>query len=628
MLTDEIGREPKTLDEALDWPSARSRSVNGSVKTPARARAARTRLRLAEQRQLPKARTDFEQSLPFYKSASHGYGDSPRTAATRRTVLFDGSIVQADEEMFRACAMRDGTLGPGHPEMAKCLRLQAITRDKVGDRIGAGILRERGFAIAEPTSEPSIHASASISTILANSLQDLGEFSAARALVCEGAPDGGSPARSRDDGATAARFDQAILDPEIGDFGKHIARCSSQSQHGLRVLHTEPSECGRAMNTLEESYRLQGRDEEALPYFGGHWSSPPRASPTSAIGCGDAVQYGGALEHMGRMHEALERSSEALRSASAFAIEQTCQKRSSFTQRILARLGQVEMAERAHARELEMFTSSLGPTHPSVTESEMALAAVEARLGETAGRSRAVAGAKIARERALLTLGWLPERQALAYARTWPKGLDMAMSFADLRADAKRCSTSHSSGARSRSTRWACGGAPPRRGRPRHRALWDRLGSARQRLADLSCVALRRPAAHATLVDLARREKEAPSARSPSASATFSTNTRRATIGLRKSAPPSSGGGARLVLSLDRTVGRRGQRYARRDSTEDPFCTSRSCSGRRRRPWRAARRRHDGGGSSAWRDELIAGSSGSRWTWRPRAGAARTRRRG
>ena len=37
----------------------------------------------------------------------------------------------------------------GHPEIASCLRVQAITRDEVGDLTGALGLRERGLAIAE-----------------------------------------------------------------------------------------------------------------------------------------------------------------------------------------------------------------------------------------------------------------------------------------------------------------------------------------------------------------------------------------------------------------------------------------------------------------------------------------------
>jgi CHAT domain-containing protein/tetratricopeptide (TPR) repeat protein len=561
VLTDEIGRDPKKLDEALTLTERALTIRHQAAEDIGVARALRARGSVWQSKgDFTKARADFEQSLALYEQHQAWH---PETALALQRLgeqyWFDGTVVQADATMFRACAMTEGTLRPGHPEIANCLRLQAITKNEVGDQIGARALRERGLAIAEATLGRDHPRVGFFLNDLAISLVDLGDFSTARALYSKAfqtyarrlGPDNGV--------GTAARYNLAILDTEIGDFAEARRGLELATAAWTRALGPNHANVGRAMSALALVLSRQGRDEEALPYFARALEIRRRAlGPQHNQVAVTLSNMAEALERVGRLRLALERSTEAIAIREAGGILLNLPEALVIHAKILARLSQVEMAERAHVRALELRVSLLGPTHPVVAESEVALAAIKARLGKSAESfSRGLRGQRIAREHALLTLGALPERQALEYARTWPKGLDIAMSFATMPPDREavldelilgRSLTLDEMSLRRRAASGAEGQDAT--------ALWDRLRSARQRFANL---VVRGPSGdrreHAMLVDEARREKEDAERALAERSATFRTNTRRATIGLAEVRSALPAGTALVSFSrYDRTV--------------------------------------------------------------------------
>ena len=184
VLTDEIARDPKTLDEALAL-AERALAIRQRIgEDTGTAHALRARGAVWQSKgDFAKARADFEQSLSLYEQRGSWH---PETAVALQRLgeqnWFDGSIGQADDTMSRACAMSEGTLRSGHPAIASCLRLQAITRDEVGDLTGALRLRERGLAIAEAALGNEHPRVAIQLSDLANSRQFLGDFPTARAL--------------------------------------------------------------------------------------------------------------------------------------------------------------------------------------------------------------------------------------------------------------------------------------------------------------------------------------------------------------------------------------------------------------------------------------------------------------
>jgi tetratricopeptide (TPR) repeat protein len=133
VLTDEIARDPKTLDAALTL-AERALTIRQRVgEDVGTAHALRARGTVWQSKgDFTKARADFEQSLSLYEQHQPWH---PETALALQRLgeqyWFDGTVVQADGVMDRACVMTEGTLRDGHPEIANCLRLQAITRDEV-----------------------------------------------------------------------------------------------------------------------------------------------------------------------------------------------------------------------------------------------------------------------------------------------------------------------------------------------------------------------------------------------------------------------------------------------------------------------------------------------------------------
>ena len=167
VLTDEIPRDPKTLDEALALAERALSIRQGIGEEVGTAHALRARGAVWQSKSdYTRARADFEQSLAFYEQRQPWH---PETAVALQRVgeqyWFEGRVAKADETMSRACAMSEGTLRPGHPEIASCLRLQAVARKKSATLPELGRFENAGSLSPKRRSEASIHVSRSSSTI-------------------------------------------------------------------------------------------------------------------------------------------------------------------------------------------------------------------------------------------------------------------------------------------------------------------------------------------------------------------------------------------------------------------------------------------------------------------------------
>jgi tetratricopeptide (TPR) repeat protein len=180
--------------------------------------------------------------------------------------------------------------------------------------------------------------------------------------------------------------------------------------------------------------------------------------------------------------------------------------------RIEARRGHAEAAHAAYERVLAVRLPLFGGAHPTIAEAEAGLASSLAVLGRRADALEAALRAeRIGRNHLRLTAGGLSEGQALAYAASRPRGLDLAVS---LTGDPLSPVPVYDALIRSRAVVLD---EMATRQRLRERAtdtrlgpLWSELASARQKLANL---AVRGPAddsaaRYATELDQARREKE------------------------------------------------------------------------------------------------------------------------
>ena len=197
-------------------------------------------------------------------------------------------------------------------------------------------------------------------------------------------------------------------------------------------------------------------------------------------------------------------------------------------------------------RALEIRQRLLGAGHPATAEAEAGLARVLMATGETGEAfRRALQAEAVGREHLRLSLLDLPERQALAYAASRPKGLDLALSL-DL-GEAARAAALYDAVVRSRAlvldematrrrtaAQTAQADAQPQ---------WAALSAARQRLAGL---VVRGPAdgrskEYFAAVEEARRAKEQAERVLAEVSATFRAQRAQEEIGfdqVRAALPP------------------------------------------------------------------------------------------
>ena len=227
---------------------------------------------------------------------------------------------------------------------------------------------------------------------------------------------------------------------------------------------------------------------------------------------------------------------------------------------IEARRGDTANALRSYDAALAILRRVLGDRHPDVAVVEAAMAPVLARVGHTADAIRVALDAEaIGREHLRLTVGYLPERQALGYATRRPKGLDLALSFggADLQVAPRlldevvqgRSLVLDEMAVRHR------GAIDP--SRPELVPLWQAVRAARQRLANLVVrgAVAGQEARHQALVDEAQEESERAERALSERSLVFRQVEARATVGLDEVRAALSPGTALVsYIHYERTV--------------------------------------------------------------------------
>ncbi|HEU4925697.1 MAG TPA: CHAT domain-containing tetratricopeptide repeat protein, partial [Vicinamibacterales bacterium] len=214
---------------------------------------------------------------------------------------------------------------------------------------------------------------------------------------------------------------------------------------------------------------------------------------------------------------------------------------------ILIKSGDYSTAAEYCQRALDIRKPLLGPSHPSVAETEVMYSAAEAQLGRRQDAyERALRGDEIGRAHAQLTLSSLSERQAMEYAAIRPKGFDLAVSLMSLPVEHAqvldalilgRSLTLDEIGARQRLRSDQRSDSVA--------ALWTQLSASKQRLANMVIrgPSDKAPEQYTGLVDEARREKERIERTLAEQSAAFGSQLARTAIGLdevRAALPPDT----------------------------------------------------------------------------------------
>lgn len=397
------------------------------------ARALTTRASLWQLKgRYPPARTDLERALAVRETLGPQHPDMARVLATYGDQLwFDNELARGRDYLARSVALAEATLRPDHPDIAIALRKLANLREALGELDQAKALRERSVGIAEATYGPE-------HPLFAYPLHDLALSYSARGDYGEALP----------------RLHRALeillqkLGPQFADI--------PTIQHNLADLHARIGDYAEAARLqrrallawertvgathpvvpwaqvgLADALASQGRYREAIVFYERALSTRRRTLGDDHIQvAATETALARSLLALGETARAAPLARDAVRIAEASGGAEYLSDALLISARLDAARGRHTNARREYERAIEIRTSVLGASHPSVAEARAGLAATLAALGERAdGLAMALDAERIGHEHLRLATGYLPERQALAYASTRARGLDLAISM-------------------------------------------------------------------------------------------------------------------------------------------------------------------------------------------------------
>jgi CHAT domain-containing protein/tetratricopeptide (TPR) repeat protein len=483
------------------------------------------------------ARADLAEALRIRETAAR---DAPGIGYT--LTLFGeqqrlvGDLVDAKASLQRAVTESRRRLRPDHPLVAAAIRGLAAALQDLGALAESETLRQEALQIAERAFGPDHVLTAIYMNDLANTLFLRSSYADARRLYLRARVVYDRKLGPTHLGTTTASYNLGLLYQVMGDLDSAEREFRSVASIWQRTMAPSRDLISRAFAALAGTYDAQGRFAEAERIYrqalrlreAGLGPEHPLVGML-LFNLATTVASTGALQ---RASELSARSVRILERSGEVALPEALVAHS----RILFQRRNYRGAADALERALSLQLLSRGAAHPSVGGTEVAYAATEVRLGEhVSAFDRAIRGDAVVRAHMRTTLGYLPERQALDYAATRPRGLDLALSLASTPAQKARAFDAlilersvilDEVASRRRAIRAGGGGelAP----------LWSTLTAARQRLANLAVSGPTggRVAEYRNLLDDARREKEAAERALAERSAAFRTELARADVGL------------------------------------------------------------------------------------------------
>ena len=377
------------------------------------------------------ARTDIDRALHL---CDRGTVDLVTTVAVFTVAAdqswIDGKYEEAAARARRAVGAAETAFRPGHPRLAAPLRCLANSLVETGTFSEARVARQRGLEIAEGALGPDHPLVAGQWHDLALSLKEQGAYGEARlalrrALAIYQRRLG--PAHSF---VTSSVFNLAGISLDIGDFreaAELFRQAATNWERRFGAAH--PNMSWALMGRAQAAMGL-GRHDEAVRLLERALSIRRKTmSGEHARVARTLTVLARSLADMGQMNRAIAASDESIQtwitSKQAEGLSEALLVRAT----IDATLGDSLRARASLERALQIRLELFGERHHSVGETLSLLSGTLAALGNAdEAASVALRAETIEREHLRLTLSSLPERQALTFATSRPKPLDVALS--------------------------------------------------------------------------------------------------------------------------------------------------------------------------------------------------------
>jgi len=427
---------------------------------------------------------------------------------------FEGRLHESMDTSERALSLAERTLRPDHPTVARALRFLAGTLEDLGELQRAHALRERALAIVEGAFGPNHYETAVFLNSAAMSDLSLGDYPAARALFDRATRAFEAQFGPWHDYVATTRSNLAQVDAWLGDYAAARREQARATAIWERTLGANHPFVAVALTELAIVFREQGEAAQALPLLQRALAIQQRALGPRHRDVARLLTNLAATDlKLGNIGIAQRHAAQALQIWQEQPDPETPDFAAALTLygELQLRRGAVADARKYYSDAAAIRARVFGREHPAFAEAQAGLALALAASGEFAEALASASEAEhVSRDHLRLMLAHLPERQALNYSVTRPKGLDLILSLAATAPDAPAIGLDEA--IRSRALVLDEMGA--RRG-DRHDSgadnlLWSSLQSAQERLANL---VVRGPgemptARYAALVDEARTASE------------------------------------------------------------------------------------------------------------------------
>lgn len=483
------------------------------------------------------ARADLDRALVIRREIGAIHPETAEISGVAGLELYiAGQYVESRDVMRDALRIAEATLREGHPTIVLLLRQSSWPLRALGNLGASRTLAERALTMAE-ASLPDSPLVSDVLTDLAIVVQLQGDYGAAlRAYEREL-----EIARWRLGPdhmyTTTSLYNVALLLATMGDLERarplHTQAVTSWQK---RLGQDHPIVAG-ALWEFGQVLVEQGFSHEALPSFERAFAIRRRALPANhpdlaktmsslAIGLSMTSQIARSVRLSAEALAVWERGGDYENAAYADSL--------MAHGRVLTAAGDYAGAERAYRDAERVRRVVLGPTHPRLAETSLAIADALAAQGHAAQALKAaLEGESLGRAHLRLILGYLPERQALRFVATRPRGLDLSLSLVDNSGEAAAVFDAVVKGRAlvldemaSRQRRRVAADADA--------SLWSALSDARQRLANLVVRGAdsTQTALSRTLLTEAEDEKERAERALAERSAAFRASTSQVDLGL------------------------------------------------------------------------------------------------
>jgi CHAT domain-containing protein/tetratricopeptide (TPR) repeat protein len=381
------------------------------------------------------ARTWLQRAEPI-RGAQAPHPDAAMVAVLAGDLLwFEGEVAKAAETWTRGVARVEEMLGPDHPWIVSLSRRLLAAHDALGDRDRAQRLLDAILPLVGRVVAPCSPDALGVRGYVPSRLAYEGDYTRARSELrtvqamfetCLG------PRSSR---AATIVYNRALLAVRMGDYAE-AERLHRQTiaRWSKALLETHPF-VSRGWEGLGDVAYAQGRYERARQlYLRALAARRGAATPNQAQIAWTLANVARTLMALGRLSEAERYAAEALDTRRG----STRTDEPDHLGRLLALKGEIETrrgrhhdAEASFTAAVEERTRVFGASHPLTSQSRADLAATALRLRSyPAALDGALAAEDAGRDHLRFTIRYLPERQAMNYAASRPRGLDLALSVA------------------------------------------------------------------------------------------------------------------------------------------------------------------------------------------------------